>query len=207
MEIAGEFRIPASKQAVWDALNNPEVLKDSLPGCENIDKTSDTEMTATVTIKLGPVKARFAGKVTLSDLNPPNSYTLTGEGQGGAAGFASGEAKVNLEEDGDGTILTYTAEAKVGGKLAQIGSRLIDSTSKKLAAQFFGKFAEIVGEAQDDKAGEPSAGEQKAPTAPAKPAAPSISSEKKRGGLPTIVWVGGVSIIAVILILLFTGVI
>jgi len=202
MDIAGEFRIPASKQAVWDALNNPEVLKEALPGCENIDKTSDTEMTATVTIKLGPVKARFSGKVTLSDLNPPNSYTLTGEGQGGAAGFASGEAKVNLAEDGDGTILTYTAAAKVGGKLAQIGSRLIDSTSKKLAAQFFGKFAEIVGEAQDD-----TADEQKAPAATAKPATPSASSGEKRGGLPTIVWVGGVSIIALILILIFTGVI
>ena len=202
MDIAGEFRIPASKQAVWDALNNPEVLKEALPGCENIDKTSDTEMTATVTIKLGPVKARFSGKVTLSDLNPPNSYTLTGEGQGGAAGFASGEAKVNLAEDGDGTILTYTAAAKVGGKLAQIGSRLIDSTSKKLAAQFFGKFAEIVGEAQDD-----TADEQKAPAAPAKPATPSASSGEKRGGLPMIVWVGGVSIIALILILIFTGVI
>jgi hypothetical protein len=200
MDIAGEFRIPASKQAVWDALNNPEVLKEALPGCENIDKTSDTEMTATVTIKLGPVKARFSGKVTLSDLDPPNSYTLTGEGQGGAAGFASGEAKVNLEEDGDGTVLTYTAEAKVGGKLAQIGSRLIDSTSKKLAAQFFGKFAEIVGEAQDDTTGEPSASEPKAS------GAPSVSPAERRGGLPTIVWVGGVSIIALILILIFTGV-
>ena len=207
MDIAGEFRIPASKQAVWDALNNPEILKNSLPGCENIDKTSDTEMTATVTIKLGPVKTRFSGKVTLSDLNPPSSYTLTGEGQGGAAGFASGVAKVNLAEDGDGTILTYTADAKVGGKLAQIGSRLIDSTSKKLAAQFFGKFAEIVGESQDDATGEPSPGEKKAPAAPAKPAAPSASSGEKRDGLPTIVWVGGVSIIALILILLYTGVI
>lgn len=202
MIIAGEYRIPANKQAVWDALNNPEVLKDSLPGCEKIEKTSDTEMTATVTIKLGPVKARFAGKVTLSDLNPPNSYTLTGDGQGGAAGFASGAAKVHLAEDGDVTILTYTAEAKVGGKLAQIGSRLIDSTSKKLAAQFFGKLADIVGGDEGDEPSEKLAAEQETPATP-----PAQPNNRERGrGLPTSVWVGGVSIIAIILVLLFTGV-
>lgn len=219
MEIAGEFRIPASKQAVWDALNDPEVLKESLPGCEEIEKTSDTEMTATVTTKLGPVRAKFKGKVTLSDLDPPNSYTLTGEGQGGAAGFASGVAKVNLTEDGGETVLTYTAEANVGGKLAQIGSRLIDSTSKKLAGQFFGKFAEIVG-SKSDSGGETPATEGAAPEAEAAPAAAPATeatapkaapqpaaNDSASGGIPTVIWVGGVSIVAIILILLFTGVI
>ena len=144
MDMSGEQRIEARIERVWDALNDAEILKASIPGCESLEKTSDTEMTASVTLKIGPVKARFKGEVELTNLNPPHSYTIVGEGKGGIAGFAKGGADVTLTEDGDATILTYTAKADVGGKIAQLGSRLIDSTSKKLAGQFFDKFGEIV---------------------------------------------------------------
>ena len=145
MEMTGEYRIPAAREKVWEALNDPEILGQAVPGCEEIEKLSDTEMTATVSAKVGPVKAKFKGAVTLSDIDAPSGYTLSGEGKGGVAGFARGTARVNLAEDGDGTILSYEVEAKVGGKLAQVGSRLIDSTAKKLAGEFFGTFSEIVG--------------------------------------------------------------
>jgi len=144
MDMSGEQRIGASVEKVWEALNDVEVLKASIPGCQSLEKTSETEMSATVTLKIGPVKAKFNGEVELTNLNPPHSYTIVGEGKGGIAGFAKGGADVKLTEDGDGTILTYTAKADVGGKIAQLGSRLIDSTSKKLAGQFFEKFGEIV---------------------------------------------------------------
>lgn len=142
MEMTGEYRIPASRQKVWDALNDPDVLKECIPGCEEIEKISATEFTAKVKAKVGPVSARFAGEVTLQDLNPPTSYTIAGQGKGGAAGFAKGSAKVTLDEDGDGTVLRYEADAQVGGKLAQIGSRLIAGTARKIADKFFGNFAE-----------------------------------------------------------------
>ena len=159
MKMSGEFRVPTDRETVWRALNDPEVLKDCLPGCQEIEKTSDTEMTATLVIKVGPVKATFAGGVTLSDLDPPNGYTLSGQGQGGAAGFASGEARVRLVADGGETVVQYECDAKVGGKLAQIGSRLIDSTAKKLARQFFDSFAEKLGGGEDAaSAGAASAG-------------------------------------------------
>ncbi len=134
MDMTGEYRIPAPREKVWEALNDPEVLTKCIPGCQELNKESDTELTATVKTKVGPVSATFKGKVTLSDINPPESYTITGEGTGGAAGFAKGGAEVSLEEDGGVTILRYTAKAQVGGKLAQIGSRLIDSTSRKWPA-------------------------------------------------------------------------
>ena len=144
MDMKGEERIPAPRQAVWDALNDPEVLKASIPGCQDLEKTSDTAFSATVQAKVGPVKAKFKGDVTLSDIDPPNGYTISGEGKGGAAGFAKGGAKVSLAEDGDGTVLSYEVDANVGGKLAQIGSRLIDSTAKKMAGEFFATFSEEV---------------------------------------------------------------
>lgn len=144
MKMSGEQRIEASVERVWEALNDPKVLKASIPGCESLEKKSDTEMAATVTLKIGPVKAKFNGEVELKDLNPPHSYTIVGEGKGGIAGFAKGGADVSLAKDGDATILTYTAKADVGGKIAQLGSRLIDSTSKKLAGEFFKKFGKIV---------------------------------------------------------------
>ncbi|MEM9633459.1 MAG: carbon monoxide dehydrogenase subunit G [Pseudomonadota bacterium] len=145
MDMNGSHRIPAKREAVWEALNNPEVLQACIPGCESLDKTSDTEMTAAVTSKIGPVKAKFKGSVTLENINPPESYTISGEGKGGVAGFAKGSADVKLTEEGDETVLTYEAKAQVGGKLAQLGSRLIDSTAKKMAEDFFTKFTEMVG--------------------------------------------------------------
>ncbi|GHB44848.1 hypothetical protein GCM10007094_37740 [Pseudovibrio japonicus] len=137
MEMSGEQQIPASQEKVWEALNDPELLKKCIPGCDSLEKTSDTEMTATVTAKVGPVKAKFKGAVTLSDLNPPNSYKISGEGKGGVAGFAKGSADVALAPSDDGTLLSYEVTAKVGGKLAQLGNRLIDSTAKKMAEEFF----------------------------------------------------------------------
>jgi len=146
MDMNGSQRIEASRETVYAALNDVDVLRQCIPGCESIEKTSDTEMVAKATLKIGPVKASFSGNVTLSDLDPPNGYTISGEGSGGMAGFAKGGAKVNLEEDGDATILHYTVKADIGGKLAQLGSRLIDGTAKKLAGDFFEKFGTIVGD-------------------------------------------------------------
>ncbi|MDF3074287.1 MAG: hypothetical protein K0S54_1954 [Alphaproteobacteria bacterium] len=145
MEMTGEYRIPAPRPTVWSALNDPAVLQACIPGCESLERGAENEFKATVRAKVGPVSARFSGKVSLSDFDPPKSYRISGEGQGGAAGFAKGGAVVNLEEDGAGTILRYTADAQVGGKLAQIGSRLIDGTAKKLADEFFEAFAAKVG--------------------------------------------------------------
>lgn len=148
MEMNGSHRIPARREVVWDALNDPEVLAACIPGCDSLEKTSDTEMTAQVTTKIGPVKAKFKGAVTLENITPPESYTISGEGKGGVAGFAKGSANVQLTEDGDETVLTYDAKAQVGGKLAQLGSRLIDSTAKKMAEDFFGKFTDLVSQGQ-----------------------------------------------------------
>lgn len=144
MDMNGERRIPAPRQRVWEGLNDPEILKQCIPGCETIAKTSDTEFTAKVVARVGPVRASFAGKVTLSDLDPPLGYTISGEGTGGVAGFAKGGAKVTLEEEGGETVLRYGVQAQVGGKLAQIGSRLIDATARKMAEQFFSKFVEVM---------------------------------------------------------------
>jgi uncharacterized protein len=139
--IEGEERIAASVQKVWEALNDPVVLKDCIPGCKSLNKKSDTELEATVVLKIGPIKATFAGEVALKNLHPPHSYTIAGEGKGGIAGFAKGAADVQLTEDGaDTTVLKYEAKAEVGGKIAQLGSRLIASTSKKLAGEFFSSF-------------------------------------------------------------------
>ena len=137
MDMSGEERIAAPREAVWAALNDPDVLRACIPGCQSLTMKSPNELEATVKIKIGPVSASFSGEVTLSNLNPPESYTISGEGKGGIAGFAKGGADVRLTEDGDGTILAYDVKAQIGGKLAQLGSRLIDSTSKKLATQFF----------------------------------------------------------------------
>jgi carbon monoxide dehydrogenase subunit G len=145
MDMNSERRLAASRQAVWAALNDADVLKQCIPGCESLEKLSDTEMTAKVTLGIGPVHATFTGKVTLSDLDPPNGYRLSGEGTGGIAGHARGGATVQLSDDGEGTLMRYEAQAEVGGRLAQLGGRLIDSAAKKLADQFFEKFATVVG--------------------------------------------------------------
>lgn len=144
--IEGEERIAAPVEKVWAALNDPAVLQATIPGCQSLEMKSPTEMAATVVLKIGPIKATFQGEVTLKNLNPPNGYTIQGEGKGGIAGFAKGGADVTLTADGaDATILKYAAKADVGGKIAQLGSRLIESTSKKLAGQFFSSFGEKVG--------------------------------------------------------------
>jgi carbon monoxide dehydrogenase subunit G len=145
MDIKGEYRIAAPREKVFAALNDPEVLKACIPGCESLDKASDTEMSAKVRLRVGPVSAAFSGKVTLSDIDPPNGYKISGEGQGGVAGFAKGGAVVRLTDDGGVTVLAYDVDAQVGGKIAQIGARLIQGTARKLADQFFGKFAEHLG--------------------------------------------------------------
>ncbi|MBS3650075.1 carbon monoxide dehydrogenase subunit G [Pseudaminobacter sp. 19-2017] len=147
--IEGEETIAAPIDKVWTSLNDPEVLKACIPGCESLEKKSDTELAATVVLKIGPIKAKFNGEVTLSNLNPPHSYTITGEGKGGVAGFAKGGADVTISETGsDQTLLKYAAKAEVGGKIAQLGSRLISSTAKKLAGEFFSSFNQTVSGAE-----------------------------------------------------------
>ncbi|MFZ3032487.1 MAG: carbon monoxide dehydrogenase subunit G [Parvibaculum sp.] len=145
MEMKGEYRIPASREVVWDALNDARVLAATIPGAETVEKTSDTSFAAVARTKVGPVSARFKGNVTLSNIDAPNGYTLTGEGNGGAAGFAKGSADIKLADDNGVTVLTYNVNAQIGGKLAQIGQRFIDSTASKLADEFFGNFSRALG--------------------------------------------------------------
>lgn len=147
MTMTGEIVLPADKASVWARLNDADTLKASIPGCESLEKTSDTEFRAVVKLKIGPVSARFKGKVNLTDIDAPNGYRILGEGEGGVAGFAKGGAVVKLTDtDGGGTKLTYEVDAQVGGKIAQLGARLIDSTSKKLAGEFFANFAKALDE-------------------------------------------------------------
>lgn len=145
MDMTGEERIGASRETVWAALNDVEVLKQCIPGCQSLERESDTDMAAKVRLQIGPVNATFSGKVRLSDLDPPNGYRIAGEGSGGPAGYAKGSAVVRLLDDGTGTLLRYEAKADVGGKLAQLGGRLIDATARKLAGEFFRTFTAVVG--------------------------------------------------------------
>ena len=209
MDMTGEFLIPAPRHRVWEALNDPEILKQSIPGCEEIEKLSATELAAKVTAKVGPVKARFGGKVTLSDLDPPNGYKITGEGSGGAAGFAKGGATVRLADDGDGTKLNYVVEAHVGGKLAQIGSRLIDATARKMAEEFFTRFSGIVGGVQAPAPLAAAAEDQKreavtVDAAAAKPAAAGTAAPAAGMRLPPAAWVAGLAIFAALLLYFVT---
>lgn len=144
MTMNGEVQLAAPREVVWTKLNDPEILKACIPGCEELEKVSDTEFRATARMKVGPVSARFKGRVTLSDLDPPNGYRISGEGEGGVAGFAKGGATVALAEKDGGTALTYDVEAQIGGKLAQLGQRLVNGSAKKLADEFFSNFAEAV---------------------------------------------------------------
>jgi len=148
MTMTGEHLLPASREQVWAMLNDVAVLKACIPGCESMEKLSDTEFQTVATNKIGPIKARFKGKIRLSDLDPPNGYKISGEGDGGIAGFAKGGASVALSPREGGTLLSYTVEAQIGGKLAQLGQRLINGAAKKLADEFFTKFAAMVKEAQ-----------------------------------------------------------
>ena len=203
MDMTGEHRINAPRQAVWAGLNDPETLKQSIEGVDELTKTSDTEFQATVVAKVGPVKAKFKGKITLSDLDPPNGYTITGEGQGGAAGFAKGGATVRLEDAGGGaTLLKYEAHAQIGGKLAQIGSRLVDGAARKMADEFFTAFAGVV---EAKSAATASVGEPAMPgstlemaSQPAMaPAAmpPQDDNAKSSRGLPPAIWIGGLIVV------------
>ena len=209
MDMSGEYRIPAPRQTVWEALNDPEILKAAIPGCEELAAEGDSGFAAKVRAKVGPVSARFKGKVALLDLDPPNGYRIEGEGTGGAAGFAKGGATVRLSEDGGETVLTYEANASVGGKLAQIGSRLIDGAAKKMADDFFAKFSAIVGEqAAASAAAEPAAtsAPEAAPTpAPAQPVAaskPSPALAPAGKGISPWIWIGGAGVVLVVLIAL-----
>ena len=191
MDIKGEFQIPAPREAVWRDLNDPEVLRHCIPGCKEIEKTSATEFTARVVLRVGPVKAPFRGKVTLSDLDPPNGYTITGEGQGGVAGFARGQATVRLAGNGGTTVLTYEAAATVGGKLAQVGQRLLDTTARKFADDFFAKFTE-----QISSSAEPA--EQ-----PDAPEPVRREPEPARQGVSPWVWVTGIILATIALLAAF----
>jgi hypothetical protein len=193
MDMIGEQRINASREEVWNAFNDPQVLARCIPGCETMEKTSDNEFTATVTLKVGPVKATFVGNVTLSDLDPPNGYTLSGQGQGAGAGFAKGSAEVRLADDGGQTILTYKVNAQVGGKLAQVGSRLIEGTARKLAGQFFAKLDETLSP-------EAEAAPEEAATVRAAAAAPQAAE----GSISPMIWSLGALIIAGLIVLYFT---
>ena len=146
MTMTGEVQLLASRETVWAKLNDPAVLKACVPGCEQLDMVSDSEFQVVAVIKIGPVKARWKGKVRLSDLDPPNGYKISGEGEGGVAGFAKGGATVGLTEKDGGTLLSYNVEAQIGGKLAQLGQRLINSAAKKTAADYFANFAKAVGQ-------------------------------------------------------------
>ena len=190
MEIKGEYRIAASREKVFAALNDVAILQACIPGCESLEKTSDTEMKAKVRMRIGPVSASFTGKVTLSDLDPPNGYKISGEGQGGAAGFAKGGAVVTLRDDGADTILNYNVDAQVGGKIAQVGARLIDGTARKLADEFFSKFTTMVGG--------PPPGEVATPVAAPAPA-PAASAAAQRGYRHWII----IGVGAAVLILVF----
>jgi uncharacterized protein len=227
MDMTGERRIPAPRQVVWNALNDPNVLRVSIPGCESLEKQSDTAMKATAAVKIGPISARFSGNVELSDIDPPNGYTISGEGQGGVAGFAKGGAKVNLQEDGAATVLHYEVHAQVGGKLAQLGARLVDASAKQLADQFFDRFSLQVTPPTATVIPTPApAAPQPVPAQPttrAFPAAPSSEVAEpvlppphppssvsvfalippEPFGLPIAAWIGG--LIYLIIVLLFIG--
>jgi carbon monoxide dehydrogenase subunit G len=200
MDMTGEYRIPAPREQVWAALNDPAILKASLPGCESLERVSDREFTATVATKVGPVRAKFNGQVTLSDLQPPESYKISGEGKGGAAGFAKGGADVRLTEEGAAvTVLSYTARADVGGKLAQLGSRLIDATAKKMADDFFENFRRQLSPPEAE-AVPPEAVPEAAP-------APAAAARPPEGfaGLAQnkFVWAAAAIVILMILVMLF----
>ena len=166
MDITGEYLVPAPQQRVWEALNDPQVLKASIAGCQALEKVSDTEFNAIVTTKVGPVSATFRGNVNLSELDAPNGYTLTGRGQGGAAGFAKMSSRVALLPQGEQTLLRYTAQAEIGGKLASVGSRLVQAVAKKNADDFFAAFTRQLG-------GAPAT----APEAALQPAAPGLAPQ------------------------------
>ncbi len=211
MDMTGERRIPAPRETVWEALNDPAVLKACIPGCESLEKTSPTDMKATAAIKIGPIAARFTGNVVLRDLDPPNGYRIEGEGQGGVAGFAKGGAVVRLIEDGAFTVLTYDVKAQVGGKIAQLGARLIDATAKQMSDAFFNRFVAVVAAAHPVAA--PVAGTETGlavavapmPLAPPLTPPPALSVfsmiPREPFGFPIVAWIGGVLFLAIFVLI------
>jgi len=208
MDMTGERRIAAPRQAVWQALNDPDVLKASIPGCESLEKLSDTEMKATAGVRIGPISARFTGNVHLTDIDQPNGYAIGGEGQGGVAGFAKGGAKVRLEDDGSGTLLRYEVHAQVGGKIAQLGARLIDASAKQMADAFFDRFsARVAPPAVSPQAASPQAAEAHVEQRQQQPLPPSAISPlalipREPFGMPLIAWIGGVIYLFIAILIL-----
>ena len=200
MDMTGERRIPAPREIVWQALNDPEVLKASIPGCESLEKLSDTAMKAIAAVRIGPISARFNGTVQLTDIDAPNGYTINGEGQGGVAGFAKGGAKVRLDDDGGGTLLGYDVHAQVGGKLAQLGARLIDASAKQMADAFFDRFSARVAPAEAVAA--PAAEPRRAPPPPPSSISPLALVPREPFGLPLVAWIGGVIYLLILILIL-----
>lgn len=199
MDFTGRYLIPASPETVWEAIQNPDVLKSCIPGCESLDKTSENTFEAKATLKIGPVKATFKGKVTLDEMDPPRRCILRGEGQGGVAGFAKGEAEVLLTPEDGQTVLTYTAKASIGGKLAQIGQRLIDGAAKQIADDFFTRFTAAVSpppvlEADDEAISAPGI---------APPPPPPQAKPPHHEGIATEIWVVGLIAVVVVLLIFF----
>ncbi|GAN78100.1 carbon monoxide dehydrogenase G protein [Acidisphaera rubrifaciens HS-AP3] len=211
MDMTGERRIPAPRERVWSALNDPDTLKACIPGCEKLERTAENEFSATAAVKIGPISARFNGRVQLSDIEAPTSYTITGEGQGGVAGFAKGGAHVALADDAAGTLLTYDVKAQVGGKIAQLGARLIDASAKQMADQFFDRFSARVaadmapaGAVAGAEPGDTMAIESPPPSQPTPPpAAISVFSMVPREplGMPIVFWIGSVIFLFVLLLI------
>jgi len=209
MDMTGERRIPAPRETVWEALNDPGVLRASIPGCESLEKISDTDMKATAAVKIGPIAARFTGAVHLTDIDPPNGYQIGGEGQGGVAGFAKGGARVRLEDAGSDTLLRYEVHAQVGGKIAQLGARLIDATAKQMADNFFDRFSAQLTPPEP-------APERLFPAAPSAevahpvlpPAHPTSAVNvfalvpREPFGLPMVAWIGGVIYLFIVILVL-----
>ena len=214
MDMTGERRIEAPREAVWQALNDTAVLKASIPGCETLERLSDTDMKATAQVKIGPIAARFSGAVHLSDIDPPNGYTIGGEGQGGVAGFAKGGATVRLQDADVATLLRYEVHAQVGGRIAQLGARLIDATAKQMADAFFDRFSAqvsgpapspaVAGGAQLFPAG--SSEEVARPVLPLPPAPSPVSMlalvPREPMGLPMAAWIGGAIYLVMLLLII-----
>ncbi len=192
MDMKGEFRIPLPQETVWRALNDPEILKGAIPGCEELVRESDTRFKGKVFASVGPVKARFGGEATLSDIDPPNGYTLTGSGSGGPAGMAKGSAIVRLRSEGAETVLEYEVKAQVAGKLAQIGARLVDMAAKKMADDFFGNFVRLVAPPQILTAGAP----------PGMPQVEPSATVPETGFPPRRSWLGWAAVVVVAMVVI-----
>ena len=200
MRMTGEERVAAPRSRVWDALNDPEILRQCIPGCQSLEREGADKLRTTVEVKLGPIGARFNGSFTLSDINAPQSYTLTGEGNGGTVGSAKTSIKVRLTEEGGATLLSYEVDAQVGGRLAQLGGPLIDATAKRFASQFFKKFGEVVGGATEGGAARANEASQAVATGVPTP----IAAAQAAGGFP-IAWILALAVAALVGFLIGRG--